>query len=56
MTVHSVALRQLSDSELMARLQDGLERLGIEPETFKPLLAEKRGVPELSKAGNGANC
>ncbi len=53
-TSHSVALAQLSDSELMARLQEKLQDLGIEPEAFKPLLAEKRGVPESSKKGNGA--
>ncbi len=50
---HSVALRQLSDSELMGRLQNGLERLGIDPTAFKLLLAEKRSVPESSKKGNG---
>ncbi len=49
-----MALMQLSDSQLMARLQDGLEQLGIDPQDIKPLLAEKRSVPELSKKGNGA--
>lgn len=51
---HVVALAQLSDSELMGRLGDSLEQLGIDPQAFKLLLAEKRGVPELSKKGNGA--
>ena len=49
-----MALMQLSDSELMGRLQDGLEQLGIDPQTFRLLLAEKRGIPELSEKGNGA--
>ena len=48
-----MALMQLSDSELMGRLQDVLEQLGVDPQAFKLLLAEKRGVPELSKKGNG---
>ncbi len=52
-TSHSVALRQLSDSQLMGRLQDSLERLGIDPQAFKLLLAEKHSVPESSKKGNG---
>ena len=52
-TSHSVALRQLSDSELMGRLQDSLERLGVDPQAFKLLLTEKRSVPESSKKGNG---
>ena len=51
---HSVALRQLSDSELMGRLQDSLGQLGVDPQTFRLLLSEKRGVPESSKNGNGA--
>ncbi len=51
---HVVALAQLSDSELMGRLGDSLERLGVDPQTFKLPLAEKRGVPESSKKGNGA--
>jgi hypothetical protein len=50
---HSVALRQLSDSELMGRLGDSLERLGIDPQAFKSVVTEKRGVP-ASKNGNGA--
>ncbi len=50
---HVVALAQLSDSELMGRLQEKLQNLGIEPEALKLPLAEKRGVPELSKKGNG---
>ncbi len=49
-----MALMQLSDSQLMARLQDGLEQLGVDPQTFKLLLAEKRDVPELPERGNGA--
>ncbi len=49
-----MALLQLSDSELMGRLQDGLEQLGIDPQAFKLLLAEKRGVPELRREGNGS--
>ena len=49
-----MALMQLSDSELMGRLQDGLEQLGIVPQAFKLLLAGKQGVPESSKKGNGA--
>ena len=52
---HSVALRQMSDSQLMARLQDGLEQLGVESQDLKLLLAEKRSVPESSKKGNGSN-
>ena len=51
---HSVALRQLSDSQLMGRLQDGLEQLGVDPQDIKPLLAEKRSVPELSNGEDGA--
>ena len=50
---HSVALRQLSDSELMGRLQESLGQLGVDPQTFKLALAEKRSVPELSR-GNGS--
>ncbi len=50
---HSVALRQLSDSELMGRLQESLGQLGVDPQTFKLRVAEKRGVPESSKKGNG---
>lgn len=50
---HSVALRQLSDSELMGRLGDSLERLGIDPQAFKSVVTEKRGVP-APKNGNGA--
>ncbi len=46
-------LAQLSDSELMGRLRDSLEKLGIDPQAFKLLLAEKRSVPESSKKGNG---
>ncbi len=53
-TSHSVALAQLSDSELMGRLQEKLQNLGIEPEALKLLLAEKRGVPESPKKGNGS--
>ncbi len=45
-TSHSVALAQLSDSELMGRLGDSLEQLGVDPQDIKPLLAKKRGVPE----------
>ncbi len=52
-TSHSVALAQLSDSELMVRLQEMLQDLGIDPQTFKLALAEKRGVSELPR-GNGA--
>ena len=48
-----MALMQLSDSQLMDRLQDGLKQLGVDPQTFRLALAEKRGVPELSKKGNG---
>ncbi len=51
---HVVALAQLSDSELMGRLGDSLEQLGIDPQAFKLLLAEKRGVSEEAKTGNGA--
>ncbi len=51
---HVVALAQLSDSELMARLQEKLPNLGIDPEAFKLRLAEKQGVPELSREGNGS--
>ncbi len=43
---HVVALAQLSDSELMGRLGDNLEKLGIDPQAFRLLLAEKRSVPE----------
>ncbi len=50
---HIVALAQLSDSELMGRLGDSLEKLGVDPQAFKSVLAEKQGVPELSKKGNG---
>ncbi len=49
-----MALMQMSDSQLMARLQDGLEQLGVDPQAFKLRLAEKRSVPESSKKGNGA--
>ena len=49
-----VALAQLSDSELMGRLGDSLERLGIDPRAFRLAVAEKRGVPRLAKGGNGA--
>ena len=53
-TSHSVALAQLSDSELMGRLGDSLEQLGINPQAFKLLVAEKRDVRELPKSRNGA--
>ncbi len=46
---HSVALRQLSDSELMGRLQDGLEQLGLQTDSGKMIDLEV-----LPKAGNGA--
>ncbi len=38
---HVVALAQLSDAELMGRLQDSLERLGIDPQSFRLLRAER---------------
>ncbi len=43
-----MALMQLSDSDLMGRLQDGLEQLGIDPQAFKVLVAES------PKKGNGS--
>ena len=47
-------MMQLSDSDLMGRLQDSLEQLGIDPQAFKLLLAEKGGVSEMPKGGKGA--
>ncbi len=51
---HVVALAQLSDAELMGRLQEKLQNLGIDPQAFKLLSEEKHGVPESSKKGNGS--
>ena len=51
---HVVALAQLSDSELMGRLGDSLERLGIDPQAFGVAVAREDGVPEMPKGGNGA--
>ena len=51
---HSVALRQLSDADLMGRLQDSLERLGIDPQAFRLAVAQEDEVPKAPKGGNGA--
>ncbi len=51
---HVVALAQLSDSELMGRLGDSLEQLGIDPEACRLAVAQEDGVPELPNGGNGA--
>ena len=45
-----MALMQLSDSQLMSRLQDGLKQLGIETDA-----SEAIGLKALPKGGNGAN-
>ncbi len=44
-----MALMQLSDSQLMGRLQDGLKQLGIETDA-----SEGIGLEALTKKGNGA--
>ncbi len=51
---HVVALAQLSDAALMARLQDSLEKLGIDPQAFRLAVAQKDGVPKLPESGNGS--
>ncbi len=51
---HVVALAQLSDAELMGRLQDRLQQLGIDPQAFRLAVARDDGVPRLAKGGNGA--
>ncbi len=52
---HKVMARmQLSDSELMGRLQDSLEQLGIDPRAAKLPVAEESSVSRLPKGGNGA--
>ncbi len=53
-TSHFAVFAEMSDSQLNARLLDGLQQLGVDPQAFKLLLTEKRGVPEPLKKGNGA--
>ena len=49
-----MALMQLSDSDLMGRLQDSLEQLGIDPRAAKLPVAEESSVSRLPKGGNVA--